>query len=78
MILALGYLHLGYEEGKPLPEIGHWELHPKNTFVHFPKDGTEPFPHLIVGDFGMASYSDDKIWQLGGCFKDNPNGPAQH
>jgi hypothetical protein len=26
----------------------------------------------------MASYSDDKIWLLGGCFKDNPNGSPEH
>ena len=68
---ALAYLQLGYQEGQQLPATGTWDpimqrdLAPRNVFFHWNDDSNDPYPQVILGDFGLGARLSDTNPQSG-------------
>lgn len=60
MASALAYLHSGYDVVTDIYEerwtrVVHCDIRPANIFLKRPRTTEEPFPDVILGDFGFAT-----------------------
>ena len=72
---ALGYLHLGYVEGRPLPPewapIAHQGMMSVNIMLHYDSDGkpeTAALPDVKIIHFGSATREGDTAYRTRGGY----------
>ncbi|KAL6719555.1 hypothetical protein ACLMJK_003797 [Lecanora helva] len=60
---GLAYLHFGHVQGAPVGPRPNWkriihrDLKPDNIFLKEKCDSRNPFPDVVIGDFGLATFS---------------------
>ena len=75
---ALAYLHHGYIGDAPdgrwprgrWQQVVHRDIKPSNIFLKQPRTPQNPFPDVVLGDFGYATL--DPISDTGGCIPFQP------